>query len=136
MDKRKSMMHCRRPQCCAHEFRDDGQWQCNTATRATARQRWWVALRCLQGWWATLLGNDGGWRCKKKISFYSTASKVFNCLLCAREKERKKKARKRKRKSFQTCSRIRHNPSGITLPSSFDLGTVGWQRCNNTSSLQ
>jgi hypothetical protein len=25
---------------------------------------------------------------------------------------------------------------GLTLPSSSGLGSVGWQRCNNTSSLQ
>ncbi len=59
--------------------------------------------------------------------------------LRAKEKEKeseKEKKRERKRKSFETYSRIHHSPFGFVLPSSFNLGVVGWQRCNNIGFFQ
>jgi hypothetical protein len=56
------------------------------------------------------------------------SSKVFNLSSCTCEKLRNRK-QERTRKSFETCF-------GLALPSSSTFVIVGWQRCNNTNSLQ
>jgi hypothetical protein len=61
------------------------------------------------------------------------ASKVFEVKAFAKEKE-SLCTRERERKKNLFLGYITP-PFGLFLPSSSNPGSVGWQKCNNTSSL-
>jgi len=54
-----------------------------------------------------------------------------------REKEREREREREREKERESSSTPRYvtPPFGLILPNSFDLGSIGWKRCNNTSSL-
>ncbi len=144
-----------------HELRRDGRQQhnerCVVAHGAIDRNAAICGAATLQI--AQELFNDGGWWCNRcraanarkfcndamqKILFFSsyltlrlvpTTSKVFKAFFassCVSTQERKKEREK-------ICSSILGYitpPFGFALPCSSIPDSVGWQRCNNISSLQ
>jgi hypothetical protein len=126
----------------ACELHGNGQWQHNVAsvivrgvisavthcaTRAVVR----VVATCGS---VMLLRNDG--KQHRRILFIYLFLfdnfKNLELLLLVYLRKRKKNEKEKKRESFETYSKIHHSPFGLALPSSSNLGFIGWQ----TSSLQ
>jgi hypothetical protein len=66
------------------------------------------------------------------LFFFDNFKNLQSPPLRTREREKEKE---KERKSFETYSKICHSLFGLTLPSSSNLGVVGWQWCNNTTQV-